>query len=244
MKIENENIEIEFITENENENKYNLIFIKNIFKKINEEREEILQKLEIIGCRKVKINLYDNKDIFIKSIERFYKKYEIPEYCRGTIQEGDIYFLINNQIENNTYRYELELRKIVHEYIHILYNENIAEDKERIVWLDEGIALNLSKERGKFIKERFPILKSEIQDINLNELSHEEGTFVTKEINGYDVSYLVVKYLLEILSEEEFNRLIRDNKRIYEIRKDSLATSKEILSIKIKIKAIIKRVQQ
>lgn len=41
------------------------------------------------------------------------------------------------------------MRKIIHEFIHILYNEYIAENHERITWLDEGIALNLSKERRK-----------------------------------------------------------------------------------------------
>ena len=54
---------------------------------------------------------------------------------------------MDNQIEENTYKYELELRKIVHEYIHILYNECVRQENEHFTWMDEGIAMNLSKEK-------------------------------------------------------------------------------------------------
>lgn len=236
MKIENKSIEIEFKTEDNN--KYNYIFMNNIYNKLNKEKEEILERLEIKECRKVKINLYDSRTAFIEDIEKFYKKYEIPQYCRGTTQDGQIYFLVNNQVEENTYRYEIELRKIIHEYIHILYEEYISEGKNRVIWLDEGIALNLSKEKGKFIRERFPVLNEELKKFNLNELSHEKGTFFTKDINGYDISYLAVKYLMETLSKDEFNKLIRDNKRICKLRKNNLATSKRLFSKKVLTKNI------
>ena len=105
---------------------------------------------------------------------------------------------------------------------HILYNENISKSKNRITWLDEGIAQNLSKEKGKFIIARYPILKSTINEIDLNELKHEKNNFITNEINGYDVSYLTVKYLLETLSKDEFNDLIRNENEIIKIRKKHL----------------------
>ena len=226
MKKENDNIKIEFFTENQNA--YNKRLLENTYKKIIDERVKILEILEIKNVRKVTINLYDNRENFIKEIEKFYKKYNVPSYCKGTIQNGEIYFLFNTQIEEKTYKYELELRKILHEYIHILYNEYIATPNTRITWLDEGIALNLSRERGKFVKEKYPILKSNIDKINLNNLQHESESFVTDKINGYDVSYLTVKYLMETLSKEEFNKLIRKNEDILKMRKRNLGRSKEI----------------
>ena len=226
MREENEYIEIEF--HSIEEKKYNAIFVKKLYEKINAERKDILYKLNIENARKVKINLYDNKEMFLNDIASFYNEYEIPDYCRGTIQKGEIFFLVNTKLDANNFIYELELRKIVHEYIHILYAEYIANINERITWLDEGIALNLSKEKGKFIKERFPILKSNIKEIDLNELKHENGTFVTENINGYDVSFLTVKYLIETLSRDDFNKIIRNHQEIIKIRKKHLDKCNEL----------------
>lgn len=132
-------------------------------------------------------------------------------------------------MEEGTYKYDLELRKIIHEYIHILYNEYLLNGQSRVTWLDEGLALNLSKERGRFEKQKYPILTTNIENIDLNILQHENGTFVTKEVNGYDVSYLVVKYLLETLSLKDFNILIRQSQKLIKIRKNCLDRSKKIL---------------
>ena len=54
------------------------------------------------------------------------------------------------------------------------------------------------------------------------------GNFVTQKLNGYDVSYLAVKYLIEMLSKEKFSMLIRDSKAIKQMRGDSLAASKNL----------------
>ena len=42
----------------------------------------------------------------------------------------------------------------MHEYIHILYNECVRQENEHFTWMDEGIAMNLSKEKGRFVKEK------------------------------------------------------------------------------------------
>lgn len=148
MVIENRNIKIEFL--NCEKIEFGKIFIKNLYDKFNKERENLLKKLQIEECRKINILLFDNKSKFINAIEKYYpSKDDIPFYCKGTIHNGIIYFLVNNSIEIDSYRYEIEMRRIIHEFIHILYNEYIAENHERITWLDEGIAQNLSKERRK-----------------------------------------------------------------------------------------------
>lgn len=221
MEKENEVIKIYFFTNNKN--KYNNAFIENLYKKICDERIKIIEKLELKDVRKVIFNLYDNSENFKNEIKKFYSDYKVPVYCKGTIQRGQIYFLVDTKIEEKTYKYELQLRKILHEYIHILYNEYIAGSENRITWLDEGLALNLSKEKGKFIKERFPILESDINEINLNKLQHEKGTFVTEKVNGYELSYLTVKYLMEILSSSDFNRIIRQREEMLKIRGKCMA---------------------
>lgn len=221
MKKENEFIEIEF--NNIEELEFNKRFTENLYKKIDMERENILDILKIEEARKIKIKLYDNKELFFNDIKGFYKDNKVPDYCKGTIQKGEVYFLVNTELKEDSYKYELELRKIIHEYIHILYNEIVLNSDNRITWIDEGIAQNLSKEKGRFAKEKFPILSSNIEEIDLNKLEHENGTFVTANINGYDVSYLTVKYLLETMSNEDFNSLIRNKDEIIKIRKNNLA---------------------
>ena len=148
MIIKNNNIKIEFL--NCKKTDFGNRFIKNLNDKFNAEREILLKKLQIEKCRKINILLFDNRNIFIDKIEKYYpSKNDIPFYCKGTIHDGIIYFLVNNNLESNSYEYEIEMRKIIHEFIHILYNEYIVENHERITWLDEGIAINFSKEKRK-----------------------------------------------------------------------------------------------
>lgn len=74
---------------------------------------------------------------------------------------------------------------------------------------------------GKFTREKYlNILEGDIEEIDLNILDHENGSFIIDDkTNGYDVSYLAVRYLIEILSKENFNKLIRNNEKIVEIGK-------------------------
>lgn len=226
MKKENKDIKIEFFTNKESQ--YNTIFMNKLYEKIINEKKHLLEELQLKNVRKVNIRLYDNREDFIKTIRKFYIGVNIPTYCKGTIQNGEIYFLIDVKLKEGTYEYELELRKIIHEYIHILYNEYVLISNTRITWLDEGLALNLSKQKGRFEKERYPILESKVDKINLNNLQHEKQTFVKEDINGYDISYLSVKYLLETLSKEEFNDVIRDSEKLLKMRRNHVARCKKI----------------
>ena len=49
-------------------------------------------------------------------------------------------------------KYQKYLRACLHEFIHIIYNETIAS--ERIIWLDEGLAMNLSREHKGIFKNK------------------------------------------------------------------------------------------
>lgn len=133
---------------------------------------------------------------------------------------GAIFFRVES-VPKEEYRYTVQLRNVVHEYIHLLYNEYVA--MERITWLDEGIALNLSHEKNMLHDEkrfndfmRNVCLMKKYVD-NMGKLSHEGENFVTENYNGYDLSYICVKYLLEVYTKEQFNKLIRDRKEINKI---------------------------
>ena len=89
--------------------------------------------------------------------------------------------------------------------------------------MDEGIALNLSHEKNMLHDEkrfndfmRNVCLMKKYVD-NMGKLSHEGENFVTENYNGYDLSYICVKYLLEVYTKEQFNKLIRDRKEINKI---------------------------
>ena len=132
-------------------NDINEEFKTNIIDYLNVEVPKILEFLELKDIRQVKMFLF------------------IPEYCRGTIQNGDIYFLLRNY-DNK------EIKNILHEYIHIIYNEYIInKDMNRIVWLDEGLAQVLSKQEIKINYDEFP------QDIDLNNLTHKNSEFGKKK---------------------------------------------------------------
>ncbi len=76
---------------------------------------------------------------------------------------------------------------------------------------------------GKFKLEKYKNLLSnkDLRKLNLNDLNHENGKFVIPNVfNGYDISYIAVKYLLDNLSDEKFNILIRNNLKVKALGKN------------------------
>ncbi len=53
----------------------------------------------------------------------------------------------------------------------------------------------------------------------MNSLEHGES-FINEDYNGYDLSYLSVKYLSEVLSAEKFKTLISDFSKISQLGND------------------------
>lgn len=200
---------------------------KDILNELEIKNKSILEFFNLKKCRKIQINIFIKKEDFINAILPFYKnRNEIPSYCIGTIHEGKIYYLIDSTISKEEYRYELQLRHIIHEYIHIIYNEYIKKGK-RSIWLDEGLAINLSKEKAYLNdKEKYRKFIDSIKcgktDIDMEELNHE-GNFVKGNLyNGYDLSYLCVRYIIETYPHNEIIELIEDTNKIEYIGKDIL----------------------
>ena len=104
-----------------------------------------------------------------------------------------------------------------HELFHILYMKYILKGdySKRIVWYDEGMAQFMSGEKKKVVdedafKKFFLRVKEGTKEIpNLNDLKHGDS-FCNDKYNGYDLSYLSIKYLNDVLSPEKFVKLMSD----------------------------------
>ena len=115
---------------------------------------------------------------------------------------------------------------LMHEIIHHLYKYYVyGEEKERITWVDEGLAQLLSGQKDSlqekqafknFVKENL----KEDSDINLNELNHNDRSFGNQ--NGYNLSYIAIRYLHDKLKSKEFLKLLQDEKRLKSVGKGIL----------------------
>lgn len=111
-------------------------------------------------------------------------------------------------------QYLIKKRKIVHEYVHVLYNNYLSP--MRILWLDEGLAQNLSKERENLSHnnyEKFRLLYNKflnmLEFIEFDNLKHG-NLFVNQYVNWYDISYLLVFYLINSNSRNEIVQLVKN----------------------------------
>lgn len=168
------------------------------------------------------VNYFDNLEEFREFIYKIRGEREsLPKYARGTYDEG----MVNAYIESDN-----QLKRLYtasHELFHILYMKYILKNdySKRIVWYDEGMAQFMSGEKYKYIdEEKFKnfYLRVKEQTIiipNLNILEHGDS-FCNNEYNGYDLSYLCIKYLNDILNPDEFRKLMSDFSLIKEYGND------------------------
>ena len=158
------------------------------------------------------VNYFDDLEKFREFIYAIRGEREsLPKYAKGTYDSG----MINAYIAPDTQMKRLYTAS--HELFHILYMKYILKDdySKRIVWYDEGMAQFMSGEKDKIIDEAafkkfFLRVKEETKEIpNLNDLKHGDS-FYNDKYNGYDLSYLSVKYLNDILNSEKFVKLMPD----------------------------------
>ena len=162
------------------------------------------------------VNYFDDLEKFREFIYEIRGEREsLPKYAKGTFDSG----MINAYIEPNT-----QLKRLYtasHELFHILYMKYILKGdySKRIVWYDEGMAQFMSGEKDKIVdedtfKKFFLRVKEDTKEIpNLNDLKHGDS-FYNDKYNGYDLSYLSVKYLNDILNPEKFVKLMPDFSKI------------------------------
>ena len=139
----------------------------------------------------------------------------MPDYARGTYDNGMVNVCVNPKFQLK------KLYTASHELFHILYMKYILNDdySKRIVWYDEGMAQFMSGEKdllndNESFKEFYLKVKEETKVIpRMNGLEHGDF-FVNENYNGYDLSYLSIKYLSEVLSVEQFKNLMSDFSKI------------------------------
>lgn len=156
------------------------------------------------------INYFDNLEEFREFIYNIRGESEsLSKYALATYDEG----MVNAYIEPEGQRESLYTAS--HELFHIFYMKYILKNdySKRIVWYDEGMAQFMSGEKDKYkdeeIFKKFYLRVREETKVgpNLNSLKHGES-FYNSKYNCYDLSYLSIRYLNEILSPEEFRKLM------------------------------------
>ena len=169
----------------------------------------ILDFLKLKSFRVVKVNLFDNQKNFIDFIKSLNSPdLFIPDYCQGTFDRG----MINHSITALNDENELQRAccSVFHELVHII-NSELFYDK-RVVWFDEGLAQNLSLEKSGLQGSR--LLDYINNNINkriipkINDLQHG-NSFLNKNINGYAISYISVRYLIESMNRDDFLDLLK-----------------------------------
>lgn len=168
---------------------------------------------------KIVINYFDKLEEFREFIYDIRgERNSLPEYAKGTYDNG----MINAYIDINLF--DKKIYNASHELFHILYLKHILNGdlRNRMVWYDEGMAQFMSGEKEYLNDEKefkeFYIQAKQRNKItpNLSELYHG-NSFYNDNYNGYQLSYLSIRYLYETLSEEEFYSLLFDIEKVKKI---------------------------
>lgn len=191
---------------------------------LNDKIEQYKKIFKIKQLNPIQINYFDNIEEFRNFIYKIRgEKESLPEYATGTYDNGMINAFIPPNIDINSNDYKIKLYLANHELFHILYMQYILKNdyQKRIVWYDEGMAQFLSGEMDelldieKFKKFYLKVKNNTLVIPNLNEIEH--GTsFCNNNYNGYDLSYLCIRYLREIMTNEEFQDLMSNFSKIKE----------------------------
>ena len=191
---------------------------------LNYKIPQYLELFDLKEIEQIQINFFDDLEEFREFIYNIRgERDSLPEYAAGTYDLGMVNVYIDPQIQMS------KIYNASHEIFHIIYMKYILNNdySKRIVWYDEGMAEYLSgekselKDKNKF-KEFYLKVKRETTKIpNMNELEHGSD-FCNEYYDGYDLSYLAVKYIAEHLKFKEFKELLSDFAKIKAIGENVL----------------------
>ena len=144
---------------------------------------------------RIVVNYFDTVEEFREFIYEIRgERDSLPEYARGTYDNG----MVNACV---TPKFQLKrLYTVSHELFHILYMKYILNNdySKRIVWYDEGMAQFMSGEKDLLTDDAFKDFYLNVREKTkvvpqMNSLEHG-NSFVNENYNGYDLSYLSIKY--------------------------------------------------
>ena len=185
-------------------------FLNEFINYYNENIERVKEELSISQKPKIIVALTDDEEKagFVYGKSSF----------SGFFNDKGAFAYINL---NGNKTKEYMFKGLIHELIHYFYKYYVyGKDKERITWVDEGLAQFFSKQKDDLNnKEKYNLFLEGnlkfIDNINLNELNHNDRSFGNN--NGYNLSYIAIRHLYETHSHEEFVEIIKSEERLLEI---------------------------
>ena len=215
--------------------------VSDIVEYFNNNYTRILKFYHLESYNQYCINLFDDLQKFRNFIifDMRNGNNTLPDYAVGTYDKGmcnqfvgfkkdekGVYTVINNKVEYISDKaYRRRIVTPIHELVHIIYPNNVIHGNVelRVVWIDEGLAQNLSGEYdyldndvNEFIKF-YKNVKNETKIIpKLKGIKHGKD-FRNENYDLYKLSYLAVRYLFETMSQEEIYDIIMDYEKSNEI---------------------------
>lgn len=140
-------------------------------------------------------------------------------YCKSSFsgfftETGSFAYINLNGNKTKDYMF----KGLMHELIHHLYKYYVyGADKERITWVDEGLAQFLSGQKEELQSDtKYHLFVEEnlkyIDNIDLNKLNHNDRSF--GNYNGYNLSYIAIRYLYDNNSHENFINIIKSKEQL------------------------------
>lgn len=128
-----------------------------------------------------------------------------PEFMMAASNDNIIYYISKNDSIFDSMTDE--------EYDRVIYHEAIRQVSNYLygplpTWLNEGIATYLDGTYNTIVKDIFDKYGDRFVVPQLNEL--EGDTFSTQEYDGFDMSYILVSYLIETRGIKKFLNIVKD----------------------------------
>ena len=178
----------------------------------------LLNRFHLDSINKLEIRLFSDKSLLDNM------PYKLSDFAGFFNDKGVNCYININGNKSESYI----IKAIMHEIVHHIYRFYIEEEVDsRIIWFDEGLAMNFSLQNDKYNDEDTfkEFLNNKIFSIKnipcINDLNHGKS-FVNENYNGYDLSYLVVRYLIENNSQEDFYLIMKSKNKIRNIGENIL----------------------
>lgn len=186
----------------------------------NENIDEIKEELSIKKDTKIIVAITDDEE----QAGFVYGKSSFHGYFNDT---GAFAYINLNGGKTKEYLF----KGLIHELVHHLYKYYVyGKDKERITWVDEGLAQFFSGQKEDLKdKNKYKLFLEEnleyCDNVNLNELNNNDRSFGNK--NGYNLSYIAIRHLYETYNHEEFINIIKSKEKLLEFGSTILDQIKE-----------------